>query len=268
MTHVVRVLLADDAADMRDLTRRTLESTGFFTVVGEAGDGQQAVDLASALRPDLIVLDLAMPIMDGLTALPALRAAAPDALVVVLSGMAAERIAPLARAKGASVFMPKALPPTEFVAQLLAFLRQGELDLDAEYAASPQEAYLRLEPEPASARRARTFVQVTLEEWGCEDLNDIVVLLTSELVTNSVVHAGSDADLSLRLARGVLQIAVADRSPVEPVVREQSDDATNGRGMLLLNALSLRWSIVKTEAGKIVWFEVPTARTPEPTRSG
>lgn len=268
MTHVVRVLLADDAADMRDLTRRMLEGTGAFTVVGEAGDGQRAVDLASALQPDLIVLDLAMPIMDGLTALPALREAAPDALVVVLSGMEAERLAPLARAKGASAFMPKALPPTEFAAQLLAFLRQGELDLDAEYAESAQETYLRLDPEPASARRARAFVEATLEEWDCEDLKDIVVLLTSELVTNAVVHAGSDADLSLRLERGVLQIAVADRSPVEPVVREQSDEATNGRGMLLLNALALRWSVVMTEAGKIVWFEVPTARATEPSRAG
>ena len=267
MTHVVRVLLADDAIDVRDLTRRTLESTGAFTVVGEAANGEQAVALASALQPDLIVLDLAMPVMDGLTALPALRDAAPDALVVVLSGMEAERMAPMARAKGASAFMPKALPPTEFTAQLLAFLRQGEVDLEADYAESPQEAYLRLDPEPASARRARSFVEETLSEWGCEDLKDIVVLLTSELVTNAVVHAGSDADLSLRVARGVLQIAVADRSPVEPVVRTQSDEATNGRGMLLLDALALRWSVVMTDAGKIVWFEVPAAMPAEPAAS-
>lgn len=253
---LVRVLLADDAADMRDLTRRTLETTGMFTVVGEAANGKEAIDLTRDLQPDVVVLDLAMPIMDGLTALPELRAQAPDALVVVLSGMEAERMAPLARAKGASAFMPKALPPAEFAEQLIAFLRQDEIhaaDSDA------FEAYVELAAEPASAARARTFVKQTLEEWECAHLDDIVVLLTSELVTNAVLHVGSDVDLSLRLSRGILQIAVADRSPVTPIVREPSEEATNGRGMLLLDAMALRWSVVPTEAGKIVWFEVPAA---------
>ena len=253
---LVRVLLADDAADMRDLTRRTLEATGKFTVVGEAANGQEAIDLAVTLQPDVVVLDLAMPVMDGLTALPELRAQAPAALVVVLSGMEAERMAPLARAKGASAFMPKALHPAEFVQQLLAFLRQGEAHPDDPDA---REAYRRLDADPASARRAREFVKTTLDEWDCAHLCDIVLLLTSELVTNAVVHAASDVDLSLRLSRGILQIAVADRSPLAPIVREPSDEATNGRGMLLLDAMALRWSVVPTEAGKIVWFEVPAA---------
>ena len=253
---LVRVLLADDAADMRDLTRRTLEATGMFTVVGEAADGQETIDLALSLQPDVVVLDLAMPVMDGLTALPELRAQAPDALVVVLSGMDAERMAPLARAKGASAFMPKALSPAAFAEQLIAFLRSGELPDDDDDA---REAYRRLDGEPASARQARNFVSITLQEWDCAHLCDIVLLLTSELVTNAVLHAGSDIDLSLRLSRGILQIAVGDRSPVAPVVRDPSDDATNGRGMLLLDALALRWSVVPTEAGKIVWFEVPAA---------
>jgi DNA-binding NarL/FixJ family response regulator len=252
----VRVLLADDSADVRDLTRRVLERTGQFTVLGEASDGQEAIDLATELQPDLVLLDLAMPIMDGLTALPLLREAAPSALLVVLSGLDAERMAPLARAKGASAFMPKALPPAELAEQLVAFLGQDSIDLTGEPA---QEAYLQLDAEPASAPRARSFVKTTLEQWDCAELADIVLLLTSELVTNAVLHAGSEADLSLRLARGVLQIAVADRSPVAPVVRRPSDEATGGRGMLLLDAMSLRWSVIPTRAGKIVWFEVPTA---------
>jgi DNA-binding NarL/FixJ family response regulator len=252
----VRVLLADDAPDMRDLMRRALEATGAFTVVGEAANGQEAIDQTSALRPDLVLLDLAMPIMDGLTALPELRAAAPDVLVVVLSGMEAERMAPLARAKGASAFMPKALPAHQLADQLLAFLNQGDVGPDAEPA---NEAYLQLDAHPSSARRAREFVEATLEQWACGHLADIVLLLTSELVTNAVLHAGSDVDLSLRLATDTLQIAVADRSPVQPVIREQSEESTNGRGVLLLDAMAQRWSVIPTEAGKIVWFEVPTA---------
>jgi DNA-binding NarL/FixJ family response regulator len=252
----VRVLLADDAPDMRDLMRRALEATGAFAIVGEAANGQEAIDRTSALRPDLILLDLAMPVMDGLTALPALRAAAPDALVVVLSGMEAERMAPLARAKGASAFMPKGLPAHELADQLLAFLRRGDGSQDPQPA---NEAYLQLDADPSSARRARQFVEVTLEQWECGHLADIVQLLTSELVTNAVLHAGSDVDLSLRLATETLEIAVADRSPVQPVIREQSEEATNGRGVLLLDATAERWSVIPTEAGKIVWFEVPRA---------
>lgn len=250
----LRVLVVDDAPDMRDLTRRALESTGAFSVVGEAANGQEAIDRTSALQPDLVVLDLAMPIMDGLTALPEVRAAAPAAAVVVLSGIEAELVAPMARAKGASAFMPKALPPSEIAAQLLSFLRHGDDD-DAPPA---NEAYLQLPAEPISPQRARLFVESTIEQWDCAELADIVLLLTSELVTNAVLHAGSDVDLSLRLAGSVLQITVADRSPVQPVIRQQRDEATNGRGMLLLDAMATRWSVVPTEAGKIVWFEVPT----------
>lgn len=253
---MIRVLLADDVAEMRNIVRRALEATGAFSVVGEASNGQEAVDLASALGPDLIVLDLAMPVMDGLAALPELRDAAPDALVVVLSGMEAERMAPLARAKGASAFMPKGLAPSAIAEQLLAFLRQDTVEIDDQ---PGNEAYLQLDAEPASAARARAFVESTLEQWDCAHLADIVLLLTSELVTNSVLHAGSEVDLSLRLTSGVLQIAVADRSPVPPVIRDQSDQATNGRGMVLLDAMALRWSVVPTDAGKIIWFEVPTA---------
>ena len=68
-------MVADDLPDARELTRLTLERTGRFQVVGEAGDGAEAIDMVARHRPDLLLLDLAMPRVDGLRALPAIRSA-------------------------------------------------------------------------------------------------------------------------------------------------------------------------------------------------
>ena len=257
-----RVLLVDDAADVRALTRKALERTGRFDIVAEAADGQQAVDIAQVQQPNLVLLDLSMPVMDGMDALPLLRDAVPAAVIVVLSGLEAERMAPQARAKGASAFMPKALGPVRVAEQLLAFMDKAS---SLTSSGVSKEATLRLDADPISARRARRFVEETLTGWDCAHLADIVLLLTSELVTNAVLHAGSQADLTLRTDGTTLRIAVADQSPVSPVVRPPNTQSTTGRGMLLLDAMASSWSIVPTDAGKVVWFEVDASVEVEPT---
>jgi PAS domain S-box-containing protein len=102
----VRVLIADDYSDMRRLLRIQLERAG-VDVVGEAADGAEAVSLAGELAPDVIVMDLAMPVMDGLQALPAIRDAAPGAVVIVLSGFASSLLEQQALAAGATRFLEK-----------------------------------------------------------------------------------------------------------------------------------------------------------------
>ncbi|MFN2556916.1 MAG: response regulator transcription factor [Nitriliruptorales bacterium] len=81
-----RVVLADDTEDLRTILRRLLEHDGRFEVVGEAEDGHEAVEVAADHQPDVIVLDLSMPVLDGRAALPRIRSAAPDTRIVVLSG--------------------------------------------------------------------------------------------------------------------------------------------------------------------------------------
>ena len=81
-----RVIVADDAAGMRELMRTLLSLEPDFEVVGQAGDGVEAVALVTELRPDLLVIDVSMPIMDGLEAIEAIRLASPETRVVVLSG--------------------------------------------------------------------------------------------------------------------------------------------------------------------------------------
>jgi len=86
-TSRVRVLLVDDLADIRLVMRLLLEADGRADVVGEASDGAEAVRLAAELRPDAVVLDLRMPGMDGVQALPLIRDASPGTVVVALSAL-------------------------------------------------------------------------------------------------------------------------------------------------------------------------------------
>lgn len=81
-----RVLLADDVPNFRRIIRLTLERDGRFEVVGEAGSGDQAVELAADSQPDVVVLDLDMPV-SGQEVLPKLRRAVPGVRVVVLTGL-------------------------------------------------------------------------------------------------------------------------------------------------------------------------------------
>ena len=81
----VRALVVDDVDDMRDLLRLLLEREGHFTVVAEAENGQSGVTAALAHRPDLVLLDITMPVMDGMEALTLIRSQVPSAVVVMLS---------------------------------------------------------------------------------------------------------------------------------------------------------------------------------------
>ncbi len=102
-----RVLVVDDAEDLRMLLRARMETRNGLTVVGEAADGLAAVELASELQPDLVMLDLAMPRMDGLEALPLIRAAVPGVRVIVLSGFNQSTLAEKAMEAGADKYVVK-----------------------------------------------------------------------------------------------------------------------------------------------------------------
>ena len=103
----VRAYLCDDVPELRRLVRLVLEEDGGIQVVGEAGEATTAVREIEALQPDVVLLDLAMPGMDGLEALPLVREAAPDVCVIVFSGFVASQLADLARALGAQHYVEK-----------------------------------------------------------------------------------------------------------------------------------------------------------------
>jgi DNA-binding NarL/FixJ family response regulator len=103
---VTRVLLCDDSPQIRELVRVVLEEEG-TEVVSEAENGREAVDEAERLQPDVVLLDLSMPVMDGLEALPEIRRVAPGARIVVFSGFDNERLVSQALALGADHYVPK-----------------------------------------------------------------------------------------------------------------------------------------------------------------
>lgn len=113
-----RVLIVDDAEELRVLLRMFMDRSSRLEVVGEAVDGLDGVEQARALQPDVVVLDIAMPRMDGLQALPLIREAAPDVCVVVLSGFAESTMSDQARQAGADHYVVKGRPLAELVVLL------------------------------------------------------------------------------------------------------------------------------------------------------
>jgi DNA-binding NarL/FixJ family response regulator len=113
-----QILLVDDHPLTRSALGALLRQHG-FDVVGEAADGEQAIAAASQLEPDLVLLDLSMPGLDGLSALPLLREAAPGCEVVVLTASGTEENLLSAIRAGAAGYLLKSEPP----ARIVDFLR-------------------------------------------------------------------------------------------------------------------------------------------------
>ena len=115
----VRTLIVDDVPDLRRLIRIALERAGMFEVVDEAGDGAQGLELASRHDPELVILDVSMPVRDGMEILPELRAMCPNAKIVMLSGLEQARLGDMARALGADYYLEKGITPRQLVDVLL-----------------------------------------------------------------------------------------------------------------------------------------------------
>ena len=122
-----RILIVDDHPVTREALAGLLQQSG-FAVVGQAADGETAVDQATELAPDLILLDLSLPGMNGLDALPRLRAAAPAAEVVVLTASGTEENLLGAIRGGAAGYLLKSEPPERIVEFLRGVVR-GEAAL-------------------------------------------------------------------------------------------------------------------------------------------
>jgi anti-sigma regulatory factor (Ser/Thr protein kinase) len=101
-----------------------------------------------------------------------------------------------------------------------------------------------------------------LEQWHLDALVDTARLLTSELVTNAVLHARTDMVLTVEEREGGVRIAVTDHSPVSPALRRHSPTSTTGRGLRLLNQLADNWSVEDDNGGKTVWFTLTSDRDP------
>ncbi|WPO70985.1 SpoIIE family protein phosphatase [Streptomyces sp. KN37] len=118
------------------------------------------------------------------------------------------------------------------------------------------------DPVGRSVATARSFVRDTLQGWGFSDIIDDAVVLTSELVTNAVVHAGTAADVLCLRSEDAVRIEVSDRYPEREIPLQQSSvnvgspDREGGRGLQLCAALATRWGVDYTPTHKLVWFQL------------
>lgn len=115
---------------------------------------------------------------------------------------------------------------------------------------------LELPSAPASVGGARRFVGAALEQLDALSLSEVAALLTSELVTNAVVHAAGSIRIRVSVAADLVRIAVADESSMMPAPRLAGDGAVTGRGLALVEQLAERWGSDPHEGGKEVWFEL------------
>ncbi|MER5181886.1 SpoIIE family protein phosphatase [Streptomyces sp. NPDC002896] len=146
----------------------------------------------------------------------------------------------------------------------------GDLGVDTRARSSviTARAAATFDPVGRSVATARSFVRDTLQGWGFTDIVDDAVVLTSELVTNAVVHAGTAAEvLCLRTGDGA-RIEVADRYPEREIPLQQSlatmgsPDREGGRGLQLCAALASRWGVEYTSTYKQVWFQLDLPERP------
>jgi anti-sigma regulatory factor (Ser/Thr protein kinase) len=152
-----------------------------------------------------------------------------------------------------------------------------------------RQATLDLDPDPLAARQAREFVVAAARNWGCDEQLDTIQLLTSELVTNGVLHARTPLGVSMTLADSRLTVEVHDHDPRPPVPRghrvdlladihqviERASDVAPevderhttmyvgpagaigaGRGLLLVETLADEWGVSQQSVGKSVWFRL------------
>jgi anti-sigma regulatory factor (Ser/Thr protein kinase) len=143
------------------------------------------------------------------------------------------------------------------------------------------------QPVPAAAAAARRFVRDTLRSWELAGepgeaseratLVDDAVLLTSELVTNAVLHAGTPVQVTCRLlgdmSDGAVEIAVLDRlpgqlHPDQPQTAADAAERTSGRGLQLPSELASAWGVTYARTAKAVWFRLELAGLAHPAASG
>jgi DNA-binding NarL/FixJ family response regulator len=119
----VRILIVDDHAVLRRAVRRLLESRSEFEVCGEAEDGPQAIKLAAEVKPDVVILDIAMPMMNGFEAGRKIRAVSPHSQIVILSSHKDKQLLEEARNVGAVCYVPKSEAERELIDAVKAAAR-------------------------------------------------------------------------------------------------------------------------------------------------
>jgi DNA-binding NarL/FixJ family response regulator len=183
MSAPIRVLLVDDEELVRFGLRTVLEASGGFEVVGEAGDGAAGVRAARELRPDVVLTDIRMPVLDGLEATRQILALPEPPQVAVLTTFHLDEYVYAALAAGAAGFLLKDTPPREIAAAVCA-VADGTASLSPAVTATLIDSYVERRAAPRRTEALRRVAELSERE------REVLVLLGS---------GGSNADLARRL---------------------------------------------------------------------
>lgn len=159
-------MLADDDPFARRAIRNALQDAG-FVVVADATNGREAVELALHYRPDLVLLDVVMPEMDGIAAARRIRAEAPEIRIVMLSVREDDEVALMGVRAGASGYLSKELDLVE-LPRILEGVAAGDAALTPRIAAALIEELRR--PQQAGAGMRPVHSELTQREWEVLDL--------------------------------------------------------------------------------------------------
>jgi anti-sigma regulatory factor (Ser/Thr protein kinase) len=236
------VVVADARRPARAAVRRALSASDAFTVVGEAAAAGPAVETAVREQADQAVLALGLRPRTGLDALARVRAERPECVVLVASDL--RRVAVLD-------------DPTRLERDLHCLLglplvrRDGSEGGDA--------CAVELPPARSSVATARAFVEDALVRAGRADLTVAAALLTSEIMTNAIVHARSAARVEVRAIGDVVRVEVTDWGRGALTLRDTAPTVLGGRGLHIVDALADAWGTCAAPGAKVVWFEVGRA---------
>jgi DNA-binding NarL/FixJ family response regulator len=199
----IRVLLADDQPLVRAGLRRIIDADPAITVVGEANDGRDAVRQAEALRPDVVLMDVRMPVFDGIEATRRLTDAENPARVIVLTTFGLDEYVLAALRSGASAFVLKEAPPEDILGAIHS-VASGKAVIDP---AVVQSVIDELARRPPRAELAASIAELTPRE------REVLSLLArglsnAEIAAELVVGEGT---VKTHVARVLAKLDVRDR---------------------------------------------------------
>jgi len=211
----IRVLLVDDEELVRFGLRTVLEAAGDFEVVGEAGNGADGVAAARELKPDVVLTDIRMPVMDGLAATKQLLALPDPPQVAVLTTFHVDEYVYAALAAGAAGFLLKDTPPREIAAAVRA-VADGTATLSPKVTAQLIESYVDKAAAPRKAQALRRIHELSDRE------REVLQLLgtgesNAELAKRLFV---SEATVKTYVSRLLTKIDLANRTQAAILAHE------------------------------------------------
>ncbi|WP_030023460.1 response regulator [Streptomyces monomycini] len=211
---MIRVLVVDDEALVRTGLRMILQPADDIEVVGEAGDGREAITAVAAHRPDVVLMDVRMPGMDGLTALRELRRSPGGPRVIMLTTFDLDDYVHTALRNGASGFLLKDTSPRD-LANAVRTVAEGSAMLTPKVTQRLIDTFAGLEPEGAAEARQRLSVLTERE--------DEVVRAVARGLSNAEVGRAlimSEGTVKAHVSRALAKLNLSNRVQMALLVRD------------------------------------------------